>query len=72
MTFRQSPTRWALADGRELLFFTLPGHDWSEANSNWNDNTNSYDIFSAGPDGKYNLNDLSDPANRDNIGNFSL
>lgn len=27
MTLRQSPTRWALADGRELLFFTLPGHD---------------------------------------------
>lgn len=27
MTSGQSPTRWILADGRELLFFSLPGHD---------------------------------------------
>lgn len=26
MTTGQSPTRWRLADGRELLFFALPGH----------------------------------------------
>lgn len=26
MTPGQSPTRWTLADGRELLFFELPGH----------------------------------------------
>jgi UDPglucose--hexose-1-phosphate uridylyltransferase len=27
VTPRPSPTRWTLADGRELLFFNLPGHD---------------------------------------------
>ena len=26
MTVPPEPTRWSLADGRELLFFTLPGH----------------------------------------------
>ncbi|MDT5240690.1 MAG: UDPglucose--hexose-phosphate uridylyltransferase, partial [Mycobacterium sp.] len=26
MQMAATPTRWPLADGRELLFFSLPGH----------------------------------------------